>query len=254
MTRRAFVRWALFIAALPAAVGLSGCSSTKKMFKPSVEQQKQVGDQAAKEVTQQYKVVSGPDADRVRRVGERLVSKLPADIRQTWSFDFNVVDSKDVNAFALPGGHTYVFTGLLSRMKTDDEIAAVLGHEMAHVYEQHWAEQVAADQERSAGLSVLLGALNADKGWYTAAGVLNTVVNLRYSRKDEDEADADGLQNMYNAGFDPNGMLQLFQTLQQASGSGGTPAFLSDHPLTSERIKRTEERIAKLKAQGSTGG
>lgn len=245
--RWAMARWAVLFAMVPALTGLSGCGATKKAFKPSVAQQKEIGQKAAQEVPKEYKLVTGAPLNRVQGVGRKLVNALPAADRDKWDYQFSVIESKEINAFALPGGPIYLFTGLLNRMETDDEVAAVLAHELAHVYREHWAEQVASDQQRSAGLSVLLGALDADKGWYTAAGVLNTVVGLKYSRSDEDDSDEKGLNNMVAAGYNPNGMLALFRTLSEA-GSGGTPEFLRSHPMTSDRLKRTEDRIAKMRA------
>ncbi|HEY3412654.1 MAG TPA: M48 family metallopeptidase [Armatimonadota bacterium] len=225
----------------------TGCGKSGNVFKPSVDQQKKLGDEAAKEYEKKYKFVTGDKLARTERVGERLYQALPEDDRKTWTYKFHVVEDKEVNAFAIPGGNVYMYTGLLDRITTDDELAAVLGHEMTHVRAQHWAKQVASNQERSAGLSVLLGAMKASSDWYSAADVVNTLSDLRYSRKDEDEADAGGLSNMVAAGFDPQGMLDLFKILQDAGGSGGTPAFLRDHPMTSDRVKKTQERIAALK-------
>jgi predicted Zn-dependent protease len=105
---------------------------------------------------------------------------------------------------------------------------------------------VAAQAKRQLGLSVLLGATRASGAWRQIAGLADSLLNLRYSRKDEDQADEGGLKNMVAAGFNPKGMLDLFHTLQAAGGEGGTPAFLRDHPLTQDRIRHTEERIRKL--------
>lgn len=244
------MRWLCLAAFLPVLVGVSGCSKSRDLFRPSVSNQKEVGQKAAQQVAQEYKIVGGDAAARVQKVGARLVAALPEDERKTWNFQFNAIDSKEINAFALPGGPIYIFTGLLDKLTNDDELAGVLGHEMTHVYDEHWANQVAADQERVAGLSILLGATKASNAAYTAASVVNSLVNLRYSRKEEDQADEGGLNLMVKAGYDPNGMLQLFKVLEEAGGSGGTPAFLMDHPLTSDRIRKTEERIAKMKAEG----
>lgn len=240
------IRWMLMLALAPGLVGLSGCGATKKAFKPSAAQQREIGQEAAKEIPKQYRLVTGAPLNRVQSIGRRLVEALPAK-RQGWDYQFSVIESKELNAFALPGGPIYLYTGLLNQMKSDDEVAAVLSHELAHIYREHWAEQVASDQQRAAGLTIVLGALDADKGWYTAADLANVIAGLRYSRKDEDESDKYGLENMVAAGFKPQGMLDLFRTLAQ-SGNGGTPAFLRSHPMTSDRIKRTEERIAKLPA------
>lgn len=225
----------------------AGSGSYAGIFRPSVSQQKKLGDEAAAQYAKKYKFVTGEKLARTERVGARLYKALPAKDRRTWTYKFHVIEDKEVNAFAIPGGNVYMYTGLLDRIKTDDALAAVLGHEMTHVRAQHWAKQVESSQERSAGLSVLLGAARASNDWYTAAGVVNTLSDLRYSRKDEDEADKGGLSNMVAAGFNPQGMLDLFQILQDAGSKGSTPAFLRDHPLTNDRIKKTQERIAALK-------
>lgn len=240
------IRMWLAVGGLVALSG-AGCGKSGGLFKPSVSDQKKLGEQAAKDLAKKERFVQGDKLARVQRVGGRLVKALSEEDRKTWDYKFYVVEGKEVNAFAIPGGNTYFYVGLLDRIKTDDELAAVVAHEMTHVRAQHWAGQVAADQQRSAGLSVLLGALKANNDWYSAAGVANTLVDLRYSRKDEDEADEGGLFNMVDAGYDPKGMLSLFGTLKKAAGSGGTPAFMRSHPVTDSRIRKTEERIAALK-------
>lgn len=236
---------------LVAVAGLimasSGPSRSASLFKPSISKQKQAGDQAAEGLAKKYKFVSGAKLDRVERVGTRLVNALSADDRKTWNYRFHVIEDKEVNAFALPGGNVYMFTGLLDRIKTDDELAAVLGHEMTHVRAQHWARQVADNQTRSTALSVVLGVTKASNEMYTAADVVNALTNLRYSRKDEDQADEGGFKNMVDAGYDPHGMLDLFQILKDAAGKGGAPVYLQDHPMTDSRIKKTQERIAAMK-------
>jgi predicted Zn-dependent protease len=242
-------RWFLLAAMLPAVAGVTGCSKSKDLFRPSDSQQKEVGAKAAEQVAKEYKIIGGAPKDRVQAVGSRLVAALPDKERTTWNYQFNVIESKEINAFALPGGPIYIFTGLLNKLTEDDELAGVLGHEMTHVHGEHWANQVAADQERVAGLSILLGATGASNAAYTAAGVVNSLVNLRYSRKDEDQADEGGLETMVAAGYDPRGMLKLFKVLEEAGGGGSTPAFLLDHPLTQDRIRHTEERIAKIEAE-----
>ncbi|HEY3411574.1 MAG TPA: M48 family metalloprotease [Armatimonadota bacterium] len=235
------------ILAVVVLAGLAtGCSSSSSLFKPSVADQKKLGDQAAVDLEKQSKMVAGPRLARVEHVGQRLVNALPSNDRKTWDFRFHVIDSKEVNAFALPGGNMFIYTGLLDRIKTDDELAAVMGHEMTHVRKEHWANMAAKDQERSAGLGILLGVTRASRDWYNVAGVANSLVNLRYSRKDEDQADEGGLNNMVAAGYRPSGMLDLFHTLEVAAREGSTPTFLRDHPLTSTRIAKTKQRIARM--------
>ncbi len=251
LTRRALLRGALAGGLALAAMPLLEAEASADMFTPSVADQKKVGAQAAQQILAKYREVKDSRAQNFARIGARLVNALPSSDRNKWDYSFRVIQSSDINAFALPGGNMFMYTGLLDRNTTQDELAAVTGHEMTHVRLQHWAHAAASQQKREAGLAILLGLTRAGRGWQQAAGLGDQLLSLKYSRSEEDQADAGGLQNMYDAGFDPHGMLDLFQILQQASGGGSGPSFLSDHPLTSERIKRTQQRIAKLDPRGA---
>jgi predicted Zn-dependent protease len=233
----------LTVATLPLLAG----EADADVFTPSVSDQKKLGEQAAQQILQKYHEVHDSRATHFSQIGARLVNALPAGDRNTWDYKFHVIESKEINAFALPGGNMFMFTGLMDKMKTDDEIAAVTGHEMTHVRKQHWAHAYAGQQKRELGLAVVLGLTKANKNVQTLAGAGEQLYTLKFSRGEEDQADAGGLQDMVDAGYDPHGMLDLFHTLQTSSGSqGGPPAFLSDHPLTSDRIKRTQQRIDTL--------
>lgn len=234
-----------------AALPLLHDEAEAQLFsKPSPQQQIQMGEQAAAQVLQKYPEVKDSRATEFNRVGQKLREALPPADRDTWHFSYRVVQSNELNAFALPGGPMFMFTGLMDRIKSSSELAAVTGHEMTHVRKQHWANAYANQQKRSLGLGVLLGVFHAGAVGQTIAGVGNQLYSLKFSRGEEDQADAGGLENMVAAGFNPHGMLDLFNTLQQASGGrSSNPAFLSDHPLTSERIRNTQKRIAKLEAQ-----
>jgi predicted Zn-dependent protease len=225
--------------------GAAAGPSRADMFTPSVKDQIKMGNQAAQQVMRQYHVIHDSRATEVDRMGHRLMDYLPPKDRDQWQWQFHLIDSKEINAFALPGGNVFFFTGLYDKLRTEDELAAVMGHEMTHVRQQHWAHMAAAAQKRELGLSVLLGVTHAGSGWANVAGLADSMLNLRYSRKDEDQADAGGLQNMVAAGYNPQGMLDLFQVLQSAGGGGG-PAFLQDHPLTSTRIQHARQRIDAL--------
>ena len=246
-SRRLFLKTALAGGATLTLAGLEQ-QSRADMFTPSAAEQKKLGQQAAQQVLQKYHEVTDGRARHFDDIGNRLVRALPAKDRNTWDYNFHVLDSKEINAFALPGGPMFMFTGLMDRVHSDDELAAVTGHEMTHVRKQHWAKAAAAQQKRQFIAGALLGLTHAGKIWELAAGGVDTFIGLRYSRSEEDEADAGGLQNMVDAGYDPHGMLDLFHTLQTASGGRGEPpAFLSDHPLTSERIKKTQQRIDRMR-------
>ena len=122
---------------------------------------------------------------------------------------------------------------------------------MTHVRLQHWAKANTKQQERAAGIGLLLGIFHAGRAVQTIAGLADSAIGLKFSRTEEDQADQGGLANMVAAGYNPQGMIQLFQALEKVSGNGGGlgGAFLSDHPLTSDRISHTQQRIAALKSQ-----
>ena len=218
--------------------------------KPSVADQIKLGDQAAAQVLQKYPEVKDSRAVEFNRVGQKLLNALPDADRNKWHYTYRMVDSKEVNAFALPGGNMFMFTGLMDRIKSSAELSAVTGHEMTHVRKEHWAVAAAKQQQRQLGIGLLLGAFHAGRAVQTLAGLGAQLYSLRFSRGEEDQADAGGLENMVAAGFNPHGMLDLFNTLQQATGGrSGGPEFLSDHPLTTDRIKNTERRIARMEAE-----
>jgi len=245
-SRRAFLKTTLAGGAA-ATLATVGGESRADIFMPSVAEQKKLGQQAAQQVLQKYHEVNDSRARHFNQIGMRLVNALSAKDRNTWDFSFHVIDSKEINAFALPGGPMFMFTGLMDRVTSDDELAAVTGHEMTHVRKQHWAKAAAKQNERGLVAGALLGLTHAGQIWQLAAGAVDTMIGLHYSRSEEDEADAGGLQNMVDAGFDPHGMIELFRLLQTASnGRGEPPAFLSDHPLTKDRIKKTQDRINRL--------
>ena len=192
-------------------------------FKPSVEDQIKLGDQAAAQVERKYKVVHDGRERLVQDVGFRLLDALSAEERGPWHYRFHVVESKEINAFALPGGNVYFFTGLLDRIRSEDELSGVLGHELTHVREQHWAKMYSTSQKRSLTLGVLLGLSHASRGVQDIAGLANNLLDLKYSRKDEDQADAEGLQDMVDAGYNPKGMPTSSKRSSPRAAVAGAP-------------------------------
>ena len=216
---------------------------------PNVSDQKKVGQQAAQQVLKQYKEVNDSRATHFKAIGAKLVNALSPEDQKKWDYDFHVLDSKEVNAFALPGGPMFMFTGLYSLMETDDALAAVTGHEMTHVRKEHWAKAEAKRQQRQTLLGIGLSIFKAGRAAQTLAGLADSAIGKKFSRSEEDEADAGGLNDLVNAGYNPSGMISLFNTLEKSSGGGGGGIggdFLSDHPLTSDRIKHAKERITKI--------
>ncbi len=247
-SRRDFLRKAALGGALVATLPLLAAEQAQAdIFRPSQSDQQKQGDAAAAQVLQKYHEINDDRARSIQGVGTKLINALSAKDRGPWNYRFHLIDSKEVNAFALPGGSLFFFTGLVDRIKSSDELAAVMGHEITHVRREHWARQVATMTKQQLGIGLLLGATHAGRGWQSLAGLGESLYSLKFSRGDEDEADAKGLDDMVRAGYNPNGMLDLFNTLLAATGGKENgPGFLSDHPLTKDRIKKTQQRIAKL--------
>lgn len=221
-----------------SGLGLGGSSV-------SLDQEWQLGDQLAAQVAQQVKLVHDQQAlAYVRMVGERIHAQTPLANRP---FDFKIVADPSVNAFSLPGGHVYVNTGLIAQADHADELAAVLAHEISHVVHRDAIKQVEQANEINTIGSILLGqnssALAQIAGQLVAGGVM-----AHYSRADEKAADDLGLQLMTQAGYDPHGMLDLFNKLLSLDRTqpSSVARFFQDHPGTQDRINDIEGRINRM--------
>ncbi|HEX2329480.1 MAG TPA: M48 family metallopeptidase [Candidatus Angelobacter sp.] len=211
----------------------------------SREQQQQVGLQAAGEVYKQMPVLpdSNPVTQYVQQLGKKLETVIPPD--KSWPYQFHVVQSADINAFALPGGPIFINLGTIQAAENEAELAGVMAHEMSHVYMQHSAKQApkAETAQIIAGLAgaVLGGSAGgrlASMGIQFGAGTLL----MKYSRKDEAQADAVGAIIMYKAGYNPQAMADFFTKLEQKYGNGG-PQLLSDHPNPGNRQQAIRNQI-----------
>lgn len=211
----------------------------------SESQARQMGQQAAREVEQSIGVYEDPAlVQYVQRVGQSLaaVSHRP---ELEWSF--NVIDDSAVNAFALPGGFIYVTRGILAHFGSEAELAAVLGHEIAHVTAKHSVAQISRAQAAQLGLGLGM-VLAPDLAPF--AGLLSGglgLLLLRYGRDAEREADSFGVEYALKAGYDPREMLDVMRLLGSIGGEGGRlPQWLSTHPHPENRLERIEEQIGKL--------
>lgn len=222
--------------------------SADDIFRPSKSEQVTLGKRVAVEVRKEEKVLPATD-ERVRtlrRVAQKLLEANPDPPNTPWEYSFDGIDSKQVNAFALPGGPVFFYLGLIDLMLTEDQLAAVLAHELTHVRKEHWAKAYADSQKRSLALTLVLILTRANRTISGIADIANDVVlTLPFSRKHETEADDVGYEMMVAAGYNPQGMADVFKILREASSGGKPPEFLSTHPDDKNRIKRVEERIAK---------
>ena len=234
------------VATLVAAVGAPELPDPGKTA-VSKQQQEQIGMQAAAEVYKQMPVLpdSSPETQYIRRIGQRLVSVIPQEY--SWPYEFHVVQQKEINAFALPGGQMFVNVGTITSADNEAQLAGVMAHEMSHVYMQHSAKQMekASVTQGIAGLlGAVLGGSNSVWGGLARAGIQFGAGSLmmKYSRGDEAQADAVGAIILYKAGYSPMAMAQFFQKLAAQGGSG--PQFLSDHPNPGNREQAIEKEIA----------
>jgi Zn-dependent protease with chaperone function len=211
----------------------------------SREQQQKLGLQAMSEVYKQIPVLpdSSPVAQYVQHLGAKLVRQIPQPY--TWPYQFHVIEQKEINAFALPGGPIFINVGTIAAAQNEAQLAGVVSHEMSHVYMQHSAKQATSSKRALAEiLGAAAGVLGGNVfGDWARAGIqfgAGTLL-LRYSREDEAQADAVGAIVMYKAGYNPIELANFFEMLKQQGGS--PPQFLSDHPNPGNRTQAIEKEI-----------
>ena len=227
----------------------------RNSFTPA--QDVQVGRQAAAQVRQQLPMLNDRAAEAlVERIGARLVAAVPARFRQpAFRYSFDVVNQREINAFALPGGPMFLNRGMLQAARTDDEVAGVMAHELSHVVLRHGTLQAAKAQKFQLGAiagQVLGSIVGGRTGQVIAQGSqfgLGTYF-LRYSREYEREADLLGAQIMARAGYDPRQMANMFRTIQRQGGING-PEWLSDHPDAGNRYAAINREAATLRVNGT---
>ena len=190
----------------------------------------------------------------VRRIGQKVVAGSEAK-SAPYPFDFHLLaDHETVNAFALPGGQIFLTAGLFEKLSSEGELAGVLGHEIGHVVHRHAAEHLAKQQFTQVliGAAAVAGSNDRSDGRQAAAiaAVVGEVVNLRFSRQDELEADASGVKALGDAGYDPRSLAKVMEVLKRASGGSGRPDFLSTHPDPGDRLQRIDAEIARLYPSG----
>jgi predicted Zn-dependent protease len=236
--------------ALLAAAALAVCLPAAAQFKPSMAEQVKIGKEAAQKVRDDNRMIpaSDPRSQAVARIGKALVEQIPQKERDAKKFEysFEVIDSDEVNAFMLPGGPSFIYTGLLERVKTEDELAGIIGHEITHARNEHFANQYNDGMKRRVGLLVLLGVAGANSTLINVADLANQVLgDLTYSRRHETEADRVGYDLMAGAGYNPKGIADVFRMLGAGRKDPKWTEVLSTHPNPESRVKDIESRLAK---------
>ena len=212
----------------------------------SIDRELKLGQELAAEVDRESKFVTDPAVtEYVNRVGQNVILRSDAKI----PFTIKVIDSPEVNAFALPGGHLYVNSGLLLAADTEAELAGVIAHEISHVTARHGVEQ-ATKGRLFQYLSIPLIFVGGPVGALVqnAANVLVPLSYLKFTRGAEEEADRLGLQYMWNAGYDPTSMLSFFEKLKAQEGKdpGKLAKLFSTHPATGKRIQNARALLARF--------
>jgi predicted Zn-dependent protease len=212
----------------------------------SLEKEIALGKQMADEVEQTSKIVDDPViSEYVNRVGQNLVRNSDAKV----PFTIKVIDSEEVNAFALPGGYFFVNTGILELAQSEAELAGVMAHEIAHVTARHGTRQATRGQVANLATIplIFLGGW-AGYGIRQAAGLAVPLTFLKFSRSFEKEADFLGVQYLYAAGYDPTSMVQFFERLkaQEKKKPSSIAKVFRSHPLTKDRIKLVQKSIDEI--------
>ena len=213
----------------------------------SLEREIALGKQLAQEVERQAKVIDDPViAEYVNRVGQNLVRNSDAKV----PFTIKVLDTEEVNAFALPGGFFFVNTGLILKAETEAELAGVMGHEIAHVACRHGTRN--ATKGQIAQIGMIAASIALPYGWTgyairQGAGLAIPLGFLTFSRANEREADHLGLQYMYKAGYDPTAFVDFFEKIEtlEKKKPGTIAKVFATHPMTDDRIKLAQEEIQK---------
>lgn len=205
-----------------------------------------LGLSAWRELLQKKKVSRDPELNRrVQEVGRRIAA---VSLHPEWQWEFVVFDDPDPNAFALPGGKVGVYSGLFKVAKNDAQLAAVLGHEVAHAVARHGVERLSRELLLGLGVAAL-GAAVGDDRVAAVAGLGATVfVSLPFSREQEAEADEIGLLYMARAGYDPREAIRLWENFE-ALGQGAPIEFLSTHPSHGSRIARLQSAMPRALAE-----
>ncbi len=226
----------LFLALPAAALGACAVSQQKEV---------QMGTNYSAQIAQQLPLIRDPEALRYMNVLGDSLAKVTDQRDLQWHF--NIVDSREVNAFAVPGGYVYVNRGLIERAQTMSEVAGVIGHEIGHVTRRHSIKQMQKAQGANVGMTLgcILTRICGSGLATTAMDVGTGGLFAHFSRGDEAEADDEGVRTLIKAGIDPNGIPEMFRILldERKNHPGTVDAFFATHPMEEDRIAAAQALI-----------
>ncbi len=241
--RNLAIRGSLCVAS--ATLCATGCATAGSV---SQQQEVQMGQQYAGQINQQLPLVQDAEVNRyINVLGDSLARVTP---RSDLQWHFYIVDSPDINAFAVPGGFIYVNRGLIERAQNMSELAGPMGHEIGHVVLRHSIKQMAQQQNANIGVTLLCGLTRVCESGAAATAVQlgAGVAFAKFSRQDESEADHEGVIFTTKAGIDPRGIPDMFQILldERQSRPDMVSSWFASHPLEEDRIRATREEIQQM--------
>ena len=234
------MRWRSAAAGAIAAGVASGCT-------PSIEDERRLGDEYARQVEAQVTLLADPALDAYVDALAASITAVADTLARDWHV--SIIDAADLNAFALPGGHIYVNSGLVAQASSVAELAGVLGHEVGHVVLRHSSKQLGKRTKANVVVAVvcsLTGWCSSDAA-RVAINVGGAALFAKYSRTDEAEADSVAVEYLYRAGIDPRGVPAMFQRIAAAREAHPdlVGKLLASHPLDEERIGSTRRLVAR---------
>ncbi len=256
--RRGFMLGAGIVAATAAVPALAqvevGPSSNFRKLIPAEDLENAATQEYAKMLAEArakgaLAPAGNPQLQRLRNIASKLIPQTAQwnDRAKQWNWQVNLLGSKELNAFCMPGGKIAFYTGILDQLKlTDDEAAMIMGHEMAHALREHARARIAKSQGTGTLLSLGAQLLGLGQVGDLAANVGTQLLTLRFSREDETDADLVGLELAARGGYNPQAAVSLWEKMGQASGGAGGPSFLSTHPSGPDRIRQLQANVPKV--------
>lgn len=257
-----------FTAAVIISTQLISCASTteqgavgvsrKQMMLVSSAEVNQMADKAYADTKREAQAkhaldTNAAETERVVAISKRLIPHTAVFRREAlgWPWEAHVIASPTLNAYCMPGGRIMFYSGIIQKLKlTDGEIAAIMGHEIAHALREHGRERISQQMLQQGTLNVLLATGKVNPNYVNLAGAgANVLLTLPHSRGQESEADRMGVELMARAGYDPSEAIHLWQKMAAASGAGGgskPSEFMSTHPSDERRIRQIQELLPKV--------
>ena len=256
-SRRAFLLAAGSAAVIAPALAQVdvGPSSRVRQLVPAEELEVAAAQQYAQMMTEagskgSLAPAGNAQLQRLQRIATKLVPQTAQwnDRSKGWRWEVNLIGSKQINAFCMPGGKIAFYTGILDQLKlTDDEAAMIMGHEMAHALREHARARIAKSQGTGTLLSIGAQLLGLGQLGDVAADLGTQLLTLRFSREDESDADLVGLELAARGGYNPQASVSLWEKMGQAGGGAGGPSFLSTHPSGPQRIQVLQSNVSKVR-------